>query len=590
MKTSCSSPSTPSAPIACATTNLAALHPPPSRNTSNPAYILWQLCGVPDAAQLDVAALAELLRAAVDIFARRHIDRTIVNSSIDCLCSLPGAAQLSTSTVHGLLKQAVSQQLFGAGSLCMLPAATQLNVDQWTIAELAHSLHKANTTMGHECLMADVPVDAIGQLYDVDVVTNLSISKMQQPFAVWLTSLPALEAAAVRQSIPLCNGLLKAVVSALGPSLGGPAVGGASGSPTGSARRLPSAVGGPADCALPAVPDCEQHARHILCVVEQLCSWPGARQQPLQEVQDLLYMAIRACQVVLDCMQLPPIIGSDCLGSLLDLPAAANLTAAAVVDLLEAACVSGAGCCVEQLSRLLVAANMSEQQIAAFIGRAVQLDDADMVALLCAMLPCRVLTAQSIANLVTKILVQFSPDNGQAENPHPAPATGMGRTCPYGCKPSVHSIPSAAAALSEQLSLPAAGHITAAELAGMLHAAAAGQWGYRVLLQLFDVVPLSQPSPAMLVTLSQLTEQQIAEVLSAAAAAGDSYGMFKLIQKLPAAPDLGAGSLLGILQAAVAAGSAESVRYLAALPSAAGIGAAAVANCLRKACSGQRWA
>lgn len=59
--------------------------------------------------------------------------------------------------------------------------------------------------------------------------------------------------------------------------------------------------------------------------------------------------------------------------------------------------------------------------------------------------------------------------------------------------------------------------------------------------------------------------------------------MFTLIQKLPAVQNLGAGSLLGVLQAAVGAGSAESVRYLAALPSAAAIGAVEVEGLLKRA-------
>lgn len=398
----------------------------------------------------------------------------------------------------------------------MLPAASQLNVDQ--IAELAHSLHAAaSTTMGIECLMADIPMkSAIGLLHGLNMLTQ------PQPFAVWLSNLPALDDNAARQSVSLCNGMLKAAVCALGPSLGGSAIGRgpllsrlAGSAPSGllGGRPLPYSLRGPTDCA------------QLLSVVQKLCTWPGAQQQQLQDVWELLHMAIRACRRALDGRQLPPSIGSACMGSLVSLPAAASLSTAAVLALLQEAHNSGAVCCAEQLGQLRAAANMREELTAALIEQATWLNEANMVAKLCARLPCRALAPQSVAKLATAILVQFSTDNGRIPDicAQPTPCmVGVGGTTAldrraHEAPPSIHDIPSAAAALEVLLSLPAAQHVTASELAGMLHAAVAGWWGYKVLLQLLGAVPPSQPSPVMLATLSQVTEQQATEVLSAAA-------------------------------------------------------------------------
>lgn len=482
---------------------------------------------MPEAAQLDAAAMAEVLQAALDTFASRGIYDWVVSSCISRLCRLPGAAQLATVEVHRLLKQAVSPQLsVGSGPLHTLPAATQLNVDQ--AAELAHSLHKAlaNTTTGHDDLTTDISLDRTGHQ-----LANLNSLQQAQRFVLWLIGLPTLTEDAARQSVFLSNGLLKAAVSALG---------------------------GPAD------------GSPLPYMLQQLCGWPGARQQQVQEVQELLHMAVQVCSG----WQLPPDVSSACLGSLSALPAAANLSTPAAVELVQAAFDSGALCCVEQLSRLPAAANMTDQQAVAFIRRAIGLHDLDMVAGMCSTLQARAMTVQSITELVTTILVQFSTTEQHVQN------QGHEQQPPL-----IHSnARSAVGALETLLSLPAAEQSAAVELAGMLHAAAASNWGYEVLLPLLGAVLRSQPSPVVQATLSQLTEQQAEDVLTAAAAAGNSCLISNVAQ------DAAAGSsrprskrLLELLRAAVENGSTERVCYLAALPSAAEIGAGAVEGLLRTA-------
>lgn len=86
--------------------DIPPMPPGNNNNNNNPAFILCQLCAVPAAAQLDAAALAKLLQAAMDTFPRHFQDTLLVSCSgcISRLCSLPGAAQLAADTVHGLLK------------------------------------------------------------------------------------------------------------------------------------------------------------------------------------------------------------------------------------------------------------------------------------------------------------------------------------------------------------------------------------------------------------------------------------------------------------------------------------------------------